>query len=249
MNRTPPVAVLNQLRREVGFGCPVPGCGNPYLYWHHFDPPWREHEHHDPEGMIGLCSEHHAKADAGAFTKEQLLNLKQQGAERAVKVKGGFDWMRRDLLAVVGGNFYHETPVVFQFRGDRVIWFNRDEEGYLLLNVRMLTVSQEPRMTIEVNFWLASGDPESLECPPSGRLLEVKYPNGDTLKVEFFELDSAAAASTRYPGARSEEWPVSFPLVAVEIRERVADTGIEFGPRETKLGGVVMRDAVGLAIG
>src|SRR5918912_315690 len=36
VNRTPPAAVRRELRREVGFGCPVPDCGNPYLYWHHF---------------------------------------------------------------------------------------------------------------------------------------------------------------------------------------------------------------------
>ena len=39
MNRTPPKKVIQTLRQEVGFGCPIPNCGNPYLEWHHFDPP------------------------------------------------------------------------------------------------------------------------------------------------------------------------------------------------------------------
>jgi len=77
MDRTPPVEVRRALRREVGFGCPVSGCANPYLEYHHFDPPWRTHEHHDPLGMIALCAEHHKKADAGAFTLSQLRALKQ----------------------------------------------------------------------------------------------------------------------------------------------------------------------------
>ena len=116
MNRTPPTAVRCELKREVGFGCPVPDCGNPYLYWHHFDPPWDVRQHHDPDGMIALCGLHHPKADAGAYSKEQLREFKRRVAERAEEVKGRFEWMRHSLLAVVGGNFYYETPVVFQFR-------------------------------------------------------------------------------------------------------------------------------------
>jgi hypothetical protein len=117
MNRTPPTAVRRELKREVGFGCPVPYCGNPYLYWHHFDPPWDVRQHHDPDGMIALCGLHHPKADAGAYSKEQLREFKRRLAERAEEAKGRFEWMRHSLLGVVGGNFYYETPVVFQFRG------------------------------------------------------------------------------------------------------------------------------------
>jgi hypothetical protein len=39
--RRPPMDVIRLLRSEVGFCCPVEGCGNPYLTWHHFDPPRR----------------------------------------------------------------------------------------------------------------------------------------------------------------------------------------------------------------
>jgi hypothetical protein len=37
--RRPYAHVVRQLRQEVGFRCPVDDCGNPYLTWHHFDPP------------------------------------------------------------------------------------------------------------------------------------------------------------------------------------------------------------------
>ena len=72
MRREPPDSVKKILRKEVRFGCPIPGCNNPYLEWHHFDPPWAKEEHHRPEGMIALCNTHHKRADAGAFTIEQL---------------------------------------------------------------------------------------------------------------------------------------------------------------------------------
>ncbi|MEP7217736.1 MAG: hypothetical protein ABI876_02405 [Bacteroidota bacterium] len=98
MNRTPPAEVRKALRQEVGFGCPIPGCANPYLEWHHFAPPWHIREHHDPEGMIALCAEHHKKADAGAFTDDQLRQFKQRGVDPAIEIKGRFDWLRNRLL-------------------------------------------------------------------------------------------------------------------------------------------------------
>ncbi len=195
-------------------------------------------------------------ADAGAFSKGQLHGFKRQGAERAEELRGRFVWMRHSLLAVVGGNFYYETPIIFEFRSEPVIWFSRDEEGYLLLNIRMLTTSHEPRMEIQDNFWLSRGNPDDLESPPSGKLVSVKYSNGDALKIEFFELQSAAAARMRYAEAQLEQCSIPFPMTAVEVYNRVGGTDIEFGPRETRLpGGSVMRNClsircrVGIALG
>jgi len=81
--------------------------------------------------MIALCAEHHAKADAGAFTKDQLKQLKQEGINRAEVIKGQFNWMRHKVMSIVGGIFYYEIPIIFEFRGEPAIWFNRDEDGYL----------------------------------------------------------------------------------------------------------------------
>jgi len=130
----------------------------------------REKEHHNPDGMIALCGEHHDKADAGAFTREQLGRMKQDGRAHAAEVRGRFEWMRRELLGVVGGSFYHETPILVQFRDEPMIWFNRDESGYLLLNVRMLTASKEPRLRVEDNYWITRGNPETsnVRHPASG---------------------------------------------------------------------------------
>lgn len=225
----------------MGFRCPVPNCGNPYLYWHHFDPVWEERQHHEPEGMVALCAIHHAKADAGAFTKEQLRDFKKRGRQSAEEIKGRFDWMRRGLLAVVGGNFYLETPTILEFRGSPVIWFNHDDNGYLLLNLRMLTTSDEPRAHIEDNCWLALGTPADVQCPPHGRLLHLRYPNGDELKVEFFDLQYEDFGR-RYPGAHPQEWGLAFPITAVEIQGKVGGTNIEFGPRDTALGGLYFKD-------
>jgi hypothetical protein len=171
MNRTPPIEVRRILRQEVGFGCPVPNCGNPYLEWHHFDPPWRILNHHEPNGMIALCGEHHSKADAGAFTVEQLHKFKKEVANNSQEIKGSFDWLRNKILLVAGSRFYYEALMILEINKEPIIWLRRDENGNLLLNFRMLTTTKEPRLLLEDNFWVMKGNPTDFECPPSGKLI------------------------------------------------------------------------------
>jgi hypothetical protein len=254
VNRTPPIEVRRTLRREVGFGCPADGCANPYLYWHHFDPPWSERQHHGPGGLIALCGEHHAKTDAGSYTKEQLHQLKERPFAKGRGVAGRFDWLRHELLLVVGGNFYLRTPIAVKFRDAPVVWLTRDAEEHALLNVSMLTTAaDQPRMVMQESFWLSEGNPDDLECPPSGRLVSVEYSGGDYLRVEFFELPDADALGKRYPEAH---WSLALPMTAVEVQMRVGGTELEFGPRETRLPGsniirgCLMTDCgAGIAIG
>jgi len=243
MNRNPSPNVKKVLREEVGFGCPVPDCGCPYLEWHHFDPPWIEKNHHNPEGMIALCRGHHIQADNGAFTKEQLRQFKRDGRANWRQISGKFNWMRNRILAVVGGNFYYETPVIFKFREQPVIWFERDENNYLLLNLRMLSTSKESRAYIQNNEWFNVGGEEDIECPPSAKRVKISYPNGDLVSIEFFEINDIEDAKKRYPDARASDWPIELPITAVEVTNIVANSGLEFNARETKFGmGNIMKN-------
>src|SRR2546430_7271905 len=99
----------------------------------------------------------------------------------------------------------------------------------------MLSTTADPRAVINDNFWLRQGEPEDLESPPHGRLLGIRYANGDALRVEFFDIDSVEAANERWPEADAASWGISFPITASEIHFRVGGTDIDFGPRYTKL--------------
>jgi len=189
MNRTPPKKVIQTLRQEVGFGCPVPNCGNPYLEWHHFDPPWSIENHHRPEGMIALCTQHHKNADNYAYTNDQLVEFKKNKVN-SEKVKGNFEWRRNKLLTVVGGNFYYETPRALVIDNYDVVSLTRDESGYLLLNVEMLSVSKEERLVMRNNCWENIGTPIDFKCPPSGKEIEIKYENGDFLSIKFYVINN-----------------------------------------------------------
>ncbi len=226
------------------------GCGSPYLEWAHFDPPWSEREHHDPNGMIALCAEHHAKIDGGALTREQIRELKGDASNRKIEIAGRFDWLRRDLLGVVGGNFFLDTSVVLRLHGQPVIWFTRDEGGHVLVNVKMQTTSGEPRAEIEENYWISRGTPLDLECPPSGKHLRICYANGDDLQIDFLELNDEEQARSRYSHTGFTRWPLlSFPITAVEITHTIAGTGISLGPDSTSIGGLYAKGNLARNVG
>lgn len=234
MNRKPPSEVLRELRREAGFGCPVPGCSSPYLYWHHFDPPWHERQHHDPAGMIALCAEHHGKADAGAFTREQLHALK--ASAQSDTVAGRFDWLRRELIIRAGSNFYFGTPYILTYRTTPLIWFTRDPQDHILVNLRMLTRSAEPRLVMEESYWTLGGRPENVVCPPWGKLVDVKYSNGDRVRVEFRETQDEAEGRRVFPHFWPHESVTAYPATTCEISYRVGGTNIDIGPSHFKAG-------------
>lgn len=239
--RTPPAEVRRTLRREVGFGCPITDCRNPYLEYHHFDPPWATNHHHEPEGMIALCATHHAKA--GAWTVEDFRSMKRTSPS-AEEVQGRFEWMRREVLAVVGGNLYHETPNIVLFRDEPMVWFERDDEGRLLLNFRMLTRSGLRRTRLDNNDWFIRGDPTDVHSPPNGSRLVVKYADGDRFDVRFREWSTLELLGADYASAYKLKAELSFPLVTAEVSFEVGGSSIKFGPASTQVGGVHMEGVV-----
>lgn len=204
LTRDPPEEVKRELRRESGFGCPVPGCRNPYLQYHHFDPEWHVEHHHRPEGIIPLCAEHHGRARA--WTTEQLRGFKTSASKDAAGLAGRFEWMRRDVVTLVGGQFWYGSLQVLTIQGHAVIWFERDDDGLLRLNVRQPTASGEPRSELRNNDWIVAGDPSDIVSPPNGSRIRIRYKNGDDLGVVFWEAASLDALVRRYKHKRPESF-------------------------------------------
>ncbi|MBA6095583.1 HNH endonuclease [Pseudomonas juntendi] len=229
-----PSAVKHALRSEVGFGCPVRGCGNPYLEYHHFDPPYREKAHNDPNGMIALCAHHHDKADGGVFTVDQLREMKCDRAN-AESVKGSLDWLRRNMVALVGGSFYYETPRVVVIDDVEVVSVRRDEEGYLRLSVNLLSLEADERICIDMNSWSGIGEPIDLRCPPQGKELEVSYENGDYIYLRFSEFSCPGDAYEKYRNKGFlDEKNVAYPITVLEVNLRIGGANIVLTPQASK---------------
>lgn len=170
VNRKPPKEVRRELRREVNFKCPI--CGSPFLTWHHFDPPWKEREHHNPDGMIALCAECHGFADQGKYTKTQLRELKRNPNPSLRK----FGWQRNELVIFAGG-FYVNPRVFLRLKGCDIVWFNRDESSNLLLNLDIRDASDRSVILIEDNDLIeydAVDEIGDIEIKPHGQELTMR---------------------------------------------------------------------------
>lgn len=253
--RRPPKKVRDALCREVGFRCPIRDCGSPYLTFHHFRPPWSVKPHHNPAGMIALCSNHAAKADGGYYPDDYLLELKDKSATAPRPVVGEFDYLTRDLVVVVGSMAFYDVDTIVEIDGERCVYFNRDESGFLLLNFKMPSMDGGPRAWMEDNVWTVYPGARNVECPPRGRFLKVEFDNGDGFDIDFRVACAPEEFESIVPGRRALAEAVKFPVTVARISERSRNGLIEFGHDEMRLpqgnriiGGAVIGASVGISL-
>ena len=201
--------------------------------------------------MIALCREHADKADHGSFSNAQIREMKQHGRANAESVAGRFDWLRRDLFVVAGGNFYFDIPTIATIAGHKCMWFEKDEDGHMLLSVRMPTLMGVTRSSLSRNYWTSTTAVSEILSPPHGRLLEVKYADGDRFRVEFRGISSAGEFAERYPYFNMAS---ILPVIAsglvsdgvvnvVEVSGRIAGV-VDFDSEGTRAGGVTVTGSV-----
>ena len=181
ISRTPPVAVMRKLRKEVGFGCPVAGCRLPFLSWHHFDPPWSKRHHHDPDGMVALCVGHHKAADAGLFDDDQLREYKTSNLASS-DVEARFEWAKRKQLIRIGG--FYTTPTGTRMLNDLkympVLSCDEGDEGLLEFSFTLETQRRLKLAEMMNNMFQAS--------PP--QLFDIQVdPGGSKIKIWVAKSD------------------------------------------------------------
>jgi hypothetical protein len=198
--RDPPEEVKRQLRKEVGFGCPFSHCREPFLSFHHFDPPWAKEHHHRPEGMIALCVKHHTMADRGNWDKSQLHELKK--AKCSVEdVKAKFEWARTKQLIRLGG--YYTTPtgtrVLQETSFPPIVTLRESEEGLLELSFALYDQNGRKLAEMEDNMFRAT-PPRlfDIHVDPGGTKIKIKVSKSEVIldlwstRVTIDQLDRMA---------------------------------------------------------
>lgn len=151
MDRNPPEKVKKILRQEVRFACPIPGCANPVLTWHHFDPPWCDEQHHNPKGMIALCTSHHPLADGGTWSRSQLRSFKQNPPE-IESIRKKFLWSESKVLYRLGGNYAANCPYIITISGTPIVWHTTSKEGRILFSLDIRDEDSSQILLLEENF-------------------------------------------------------------------------------------------------
>jgi len=199
VNRYVPKHVKLLLRKEVNWGCPVQGCGSPFLSYHHFDPPFADFsngQEHDPEGIIALCLAHAKMADGGVWTRDQLRQMKRSPFLKGSEVAGRLEWLRQDIILRFGGLTCVRPKVILQVAGKPVIWVKRDSTGNMLLNMDIPASNGSPLLRMESNDWQVFGNIANLEAAPGGRSIQVEIPTAAfALTMEFRDMSQSELRS------------------------------------------------------
>lgn len=187
LSRNIPAGVRRTLRKEVNYGCPVKSCGSPFLSYHHYNPPWHVEKHHNIEGMIALCLHHHKSADNGAFTNEQLDNLKENPFLSNDDILGGeITWKRDNILFDIGGNYFLGATKIHLKKEEKLVWIEFDEDGHIMINLNIKDKDGNLLFTMRNNDWLISTSLQDIESPPAMKM--VKFRDDDKnvrLSVEY----------------------------------------------------------------
>ena len=173
--RYPPKKIRKELRKEVGFGCPVQNCGSPFLTYHHFNPRWCEAKTHDPSNMVALCLPHHKEADYGVFTNEQLYQFKKQPFLKSAEKNpnGKFNWYREILLFYMGSNWFINPTINFFFNQKIILRINGSKGKSSNIDLVIFNNHGKKLFEMKENEWVVIGDISDLECPPSNNSLKL----------------------------------------------------------------------------
>ncbi len=184
----PPQKVLQALRAEVGFLCPVPHCGSPFLTWHHFDPPWHQGREHRFEGMVALCPTCHKQADHGRWSRGELQKFKCVRAPAAA-YRARLPWSDRPFLLRVGGIYCVESPALVRLSNRTVLGVNRQSSGCFNLSLVVPSANNDIAIEIQNNIVYTPESPFDISLAPSARSLQVRIEAGEpSLKMFFRRL-------------------------------------------------------------
>ncbi|WP_140145769.1 HNH endonuclease, partial [Vibrio parahaemolyticus] len=70
LSRYIPEDVKRKVRQKCGYGCVV--CGTAIVEYEHVDPEFSEAKEHDPDKIVLLCSQCHAKVTRKFLSKESI---------------------------------------------------------------------------------------------------------------------------------------------------------------------------------
>ena len=221
-------AAIEELRREVGFGCPV--CRSPFLTWHHFDPPWHVEHHWRPEGMIALCHSCHDDADEkggkpGAYSKDELRAMKM--SSRSLEdVEGYFPtWQDKEQLLVrVGGCYTDSSAPVIGVNGEPQIALGKNEAGILSLSFELRNKNDDVVVKVVDNgFTVYPLNVHDMEVKPKTKSVKVWLAEDDV----GLELCFKRVSMVELEGILSQDCKRAEQIAAPQIEKHLAQLPAE----------------------
>jgi hypothetical protein len=217
-----PVAI--ELRREVNFRCPVPGCENVILTFHHFDPPWRERQHNDPAGMIALCLKCHGKAEGNYWTRDELRAMKSN-PNPLVALSQPLPKHRARTVYRLGNNYAFGCEAVLRVAEVVLLGSIDRPDGTTAFNLMLLDERNRPQLAIHENSIDAdAGQFWDVQFGAHENSFVVRRKRGEVaLSLRVRKLTPAELQEMFDEDREREPTAEFWQNVPVELRDRIAD--------------------------
>jgi hypothetical protein len=152
----PPAEVQRILRQEAGFGCCR--CGYPFYQYHHIVP-WHKDEHYRAEDMMILCPNCHDEVTNGQVPESEQREWKAKPRNiQDGHASGRLRIDQKNLVVILGGSRFVDTPVLLQLNGEDMIGVKRSEDGRLLVSTRSYDEDDKLLFSIINNEWDTGAD-------------------------------------------------------------------------------------------
>ena len=182
-----PEPIARQIRQRCGFGCVI--CGNPFIDYHHFDPPFSQVREHRADGITILCANHHREANHGRRSAE---SIKAYNADPECRRTGhtvaALDGSMRPLKFMMGSAVF-DTPVVLMYESTEIISFRPPEaEGApWRLSARIFDRTGRELLRITDNEWRIGIN--QYDITAQGKTVEVRQKKGDVVLAMDLVVD------------------------------------------------------------
>jgi hypothetical protein len=128
LSRYIPEDIKRKVRQKCGYGCVV--CGTAIIEYEHVDPEFSDAKEHDPNKIVLLCSQCHAKVTRKFLSKEAV----KLASKKPASIKCNYASEMFQLLAAtpkftIGGASITNTPIPLEVKGYPVIQVKPAEEG------------------------------------------------------------------------------------------------------------------------
>jgi len=192
LTRDIPEPILRSVRQRCGFGCVV--CGDPFIVYHHFDPPFPEAHEHRPEGITLLCQRCHDDETrhrlAPDYVRQHNANpyCLRAGHTRHCLVRSSIS-TGRPLTFKIGSTTF-ETQVVLMYEDEELISFKppEDEKAPLRLSAKMTDLNGQELLTIVDNEWRIGI--ERYDITTCNDIIEVREARGRVILVMQVTIDA-----------------------------------------------------------
>jgi len=191
LTRDIPEPIRRSVRQRCGFGCVV--CGDPFITYHHFDPPFKDAPAHRAEGITLLCQRCHADETHHRLAPDYVRqhNAKPYclcaGHTRHCLVRSSISTGKPLTFKIGSATF--DTRVVLMYEWEELISFKppEAENAPWRLSAKISDLNGRELLKIVDNEWRIGI--ERYDITTCGETIEVREARGKVILVMQVTMD------------------------------------------------------------